>query len=134
MCFQVLIDIYRVDYPSQKRRFEAVYNSPSTRYNPCIRVQTIVDEITRISLVVNPFPSAGRWEREVWDMSGVYSITHPDLRCILTDYGSEGHPLRKYSPLSGYMEVCYDELEKCVVSEPIEMTQEFRYFDFSIPP
>ncbi|GMN65006.1 hypothetical protein TIFTF001_034075 [Ficus carica] len=79
------------------------------------------------------FPSAGRWEREVWDMFGVSSINHPDLRRISTDYGFEGHPLRKDLPLSGYVEVRYDDPEKRVVSEPIEMTQEFRYFDFASP-
>nr|YP_001661408.1 NADH dehydrogenase subunit 9 [Cycas taitungensis]QXE43867.1 NADH dehydrogenase subunit 9 [Cycas revoluta]BAF98410.1 NADH dehydrogenase subunit 9 [Cycas taitungensis] len=130
---QVSIDIRGVDYPSRKRRFEVVHNSPSTRYNPRIRVRTSVDEITRISPVVSPFPSAGRWEREVWDMSGVYSINHPDLRRILTDYGFEGHPLRKDFPLSGYVEVRYDDSEKRAVSEPIGMTQEFRYFDFASP-
>jgi len=131
--FQVLIDICGVDYPSRKRRFEVVYNLLSTRYNSRIRVQTSVDEITRISSVVSLFPSAGWWEREVWDMLGVYFITHPDLRRILTDYGFEGHPLRKDFPLSGYVEVRYDDSEKRVVSEPIEMTQEFRYFDFASP-
>lgn len=131
--FQVLIDICGVDYPSRKRRFEVVYNLLSTRYNSRIRVQTSVDEITRISSVVSLFPSAGWWEREVWDMFGVYFITHPDLRRILTDYGFEGHPLRKDFPLSGYVEVRYDDSEKRVVSEPIEMTQEFRYFDFASP-
>jgi len=131
--FQVLIDICGVDYPSRKRRFEVVYNLLSTRYNSRIRVQTSVDEITRISSVVSLFPSAGWWEREVWDMFGVYFITHPDLRRILTDYGFEGHTLRKDFPLSGYVEVRYDDSEKRVVSEPIEMTQEFRYFDFASP-
>lgn len=131
--FQVLIDICGVDYPSRKRRFEVVYNLLSTRYNSRIRVQTSVDEITQISSVVSLFPSAGWWEREVWDMLGVYFITHPDLRRILTDYGFEGHPLRKDFPLSGYVEVRYDDSEKRVVSEPIEMTQEFRYFDFASP-
>ena len=130
---QVSIDIRGVDYPSRKRRFEVVHNSPSTRYNPRIRVQTSVDEITRISPVVSPSPSAGRWEREVWDTSGVYLINHPDLRRVLTDYGFEGHPSRKDFPLSGYVEVRYDDPEKRVVSEPIEMTQEFRYFDFASP-
>nr|GLL21615.1 NADH dehydrogenase subunit 9 [Ipomoea trifida] len=91
------------------------------------------DEVTRISPVVSLFPSAGRWEREVWDMFGVSSINHPDLRRISTDYGFEGHPLRKDLPLSGYVEVRYDDPEKRVVSEPIEMTQEFRYFDFASP-
>jgi NADH dehydrogenase (ubiquinone) Fe-S protein 3 len=130
---QVLIDICGVDYPSRKRRFEVVYNLLSTRYNSRIRVQTSADEVTRISSVVSLFPSAGWWEREVWDMFGVSFINHPDLRRILTDYGFEGHPLRKDFPLSGYVEVRYDDPEKRVVSEPIEMTQEFRYFDFASP-
>ncbi|YP_009477630.1 NADH dehydrogenase subunit 9 (mitochondrion) [Nymphaea colorata] len=130
---QVLIDICGVDYPSRKRRFEVVYHLLSTRYNSRIRVQTSVDEVTRISSVVSLFPAAGWWEREVFDMSGVSSINHPDLRRILTDYGFEGHPLRKDFPLSGYVEVRYDDPEKRVVSEPIEMTQEFRYFDFASP-
>ena len=130
---QVSIDICGVDYPSRKRRFEVVYNLLSTRYNSRIRVQTSADEVTRISPVVSLFPSAGRWEREVWDMFGVSSINHPDLRRISTDYGFEGHPLRKDLPLSGYVEVRYDDPEKRVVSEPIEMTQEFRYFDFASP-
>lgn len=126
---QVSIDICGVDHPSRKRRFEVVHNLLSTRYNSRIRVQTSADEVTRISPVVSPFPSAGRWEREVWDMSGVSSINHPDLRRISIDYGFEGHPLRKDFPLSGYVEVRYDDPEKRVVSEPIEMTQEFRYFN-----
>ncbi|KAE8725289.1 NADH dehydrogenase iron-sulfur protein 3 [Hibiscus syriacus] len=130
---QVSIDICGVDHPSRKRRFEVVYNLLSTRYNSRIRVQTSADEVTRISPVVSIFPSAGRWEREVWDMFGVSSINHPDLRRISTDYGFEGHPLRKDLPLSGYVEVRYDDPEKRVVSEPIEMTQEFRYFDFASP-
>nr|YP_010437978.1 NADH dehydrogenase subunit 9 [Geum urbanum]UTB64311.1 NADH dehydrogenase subunit 9 [Geum urbanum] len=130
---QVSIDICGVDYPSRKRRFEVVYNLLSTRYNSRIRVQTSADEVTRISPVVSLFPSAGWWEREVWDMFGVSSINHPDLRRISTDYGFEGHPLRKDLPLSGYVEVRYDDPEKRVVSEPIEMTQEFRYFDFASP-
>jgi NADH dehydrogenase (ubiquinone) Fe-S protein 3 len=131
--FQVLIDICGVDYPSRKQRFEVVYNLLSIQYNSRIRVQTSVDEITQICSAVNIFPSAGWWEREVWDMFGVYFSDHPDLRRILTDYGFEGHPLRKDFPLSGYVEVRYDDSEKRVVSEPIEMTQEFRYFDFASP-
>ncbi|KAI3693007.1 hypothetical protein L6452_32833 [Arctium lappa] len=130
---QVSIDICGVDHPSRKRRFEVVYNLLSTRYNSRIRIQTSADEVTRISPVVSPFPSAGRWEREVWDMFGVSSINHPDLRRISTDYGFEGHPLRKDLPLSGYVEVRYDDPEKRVVSEPIEMTQEFLYFDSASP-
>jgi len=103
------------------------------QYNSRIRVQSIVDEITPICSIVSIFPSASWWEREVWDMFGVYFSNHPDLRRILTDYGFEGHPLRKDFPLSGYVEVRYDDSEKRVVSEPIEMTQEFRYFDFASP-
>uniref|UniRef100_A0A060DE81 NADH dehydrogenase [ubiquinone] iron-sulfur protein 3 n=1 Tax=Tetraphis pellucida TaxID=37420 RepID=A0A060DE81_9BRYO len=131
--FEVLIDICGVDYPSRKQRFEVVYNLLSIQYNSRIRVQTSVDEITPICSAVSIFPSAGWWEREVWDMFGVYFSNHPDLRRILTDYGFEGHPLRKDFPLSGYVEVRYDDSEKRVVSEPIEMTQEFRYFDFASP-
>jgi NADH dehydrogenase (ubiquinone) Fe-S protein 3 len=131
--FRLLVDICGVDYPSRKKRFEVVYNLLSVQFNSRIRVQTSVDEITPIASVVGIFPSAGWWEREVWDMFGVYFTNHPDLRRILTDYGFEGHPLRKDFPLSGYLEVRYDDSEKRVVSEPIEMTQEFRYFDFTSP-
>ena len=130
---QVSIDICGVDHPSRKHRFEVVHNLLSTRYNSRICVQTSADEVTRISTVVSLFPSAGWWEREVWDMSGVSSINHPDLRRISTDHGFEGHPLRKDLPLSGYVEVRYDDPEKRVVSEPIEMTQEYRYFDSASP-
>nr|CAN77857.1 hypothetical protein VITISV_001361 [Vitis vinifera] len=130
---QVSIDIWGVDHPSRKRRFEVVYNLLSTQYNSRIRVQTSADEVTRISSVVSLFPSSVRWEREVWDMFGVSSINHLDLHRLSTDYGFEGHPLRKDLPLSGYVEVRYDDLEKRVVSEPIEMTQEFRYFDSASP-
>lgn len=130
---KVSIDICGVDYPSRKRRFSVVHNLLSLRYNSRIRVLSSADEVTRIPSVVSLFPSAGWWEREVWDMFGVSSIHHPDLRRILTDYGFEGHPLRKDFPLSGYVEVRYDDPEKRVVSEPIEMTQEFRYFDSASP-
>ena len=131
--FEILVDVCGVDYPSRKHRFEVVYNLLSVQYNSRIRVQTSVDEITPISSVVSIFSSAGWWEREVWDMFGVYFSNHPDLRRILTDYGFEGHPLRKDFPLSGYLEVRYDDSEKRVVSEPIELAQEFRYFDFASP-
>ncbi|GJT11234.1 NADH dehydrogenase subunit 9 [Tanacetum coccineum] len=112
----------RVDHPSQKRRFEVVYNLLSTQYNSRIRIQTSADEVTRISLVVCSFSLAGRWEREVWNIFGVSSINNPDLRRISTDYGFEGHLLRKDLPLSGYVEVRYDDPKKHVVFEPIEMT------------
>lgn len=131
--FRLLVDICGVDYPSRKKRFEVVYNLLSIQFNSRIRIQTSVDEITPLASVGSVFPSAGWWEREVWDMFGIYFTNHPDLRRILTDYGFEGHPLRKDFPLSGYVEVRYDDSEKRVVSEPIEMTQEFRYFDFTSP-
>jgi NADH dehydrogenase (ubiquinone) Fe-S protein 3 len=131
--FRILVDVCGVDYPSRQHRFEVVYNLLSIQYNSRIRVQASVDEITPMNSVVSLFPSAGWWEREVWDMFGVYFTNHPDLRRILTDYGFEGHPLRKDFPLSGYFEVRYDDSEKRVVSEPIELAQEFRYFDFTNP-
>ncbi|KAI3851521.1 hypothetical protein MKW98_000696 [Papaver atlanticum] len=121
---QVSIDIYGVDHLSRKRRFEVVHN-------------LLLDEVTQISPIVILFPSAGRWERELWDMFGVSSINHSDLRCISTGLllkgEQKGHPLRKDLPLSGYVEVRYDDLEKRVVSEPIEMTQKFRYFGSASP-
>uniref|UniRef100_A0A6G9IG12 NADH dehydrogenase [ubiquinone] iron-sulfur protein 3 n=2 Tax=Roya TaxID=43942 RepID=A0A6G9IG12_9VIRI len=131
--FSILVDICGVDYPSRKDRFEVVYNLLSIHYNCRIRVEVSVNEITPINSVVDIFSSAGWWEREVWDMFGIYFSNHPDLRRILTDYGFEGHPLRKDFPLSGYFEVRYDDSFKRVISEPIEMAQEFRYFDFASP-
>jgi len=131
--FRVLVDVCGVDYPSRKFRFEVVYNLLSVELNCRIRLHTSVDEITPIESAVSVFSSAGWWEREVWDMFGVYFSNHPDLRRILTDYGFEGHPLRKDFPLSGYLEVRYDDSEKRVVSEPLELAQEFRYFDFASP-
>jgi NADH dehydrogenase (ubiquinone) Fe-S protein 3 len=131
--FQVCIDIFGIDFPSRKQRFEIVYNLLSIQYNSRLRIHTSIDEITPISSVVNIFASAGWFEREAWDMFGVYFSNHPDLRRILTDYGFEGHPLRKDFPLSGFVEVRYDDSEKRVISEPIEMTQEFRYFDLISP-
>lgn len=118
---EISIDIRGVDYPSPERRFKVVYNSPSIRYNLCIRVQIGVDEITSASSVISTSPSAGRWEREMWDMFGLYFSNYPDLRRIPTDYGSEGHSLRKDFPSSGYVEVRHDDLDKRVVSEPMEM-------------
>lgn len=131
--FRILVDVCGVDYPSRKKRFEVVYNLLSVQFNARIRIKTSVDEITPLNSVVSIYPSAGWWEREVWDMFGVYFSNHPDLRRILTDYGFEGHPLRKDFPLSGYLEVRYDDSEKRVISEPIELAQEFRYFDFPSP-
>jgi NADH:ubiquinone oxidoreductase subunit C len=105
----------------------------SISYNARIRIKTCIDEITPITSVTELYSSAGWWEREVWDMFGIFFSNHPDLRRILTDYGFQGHPLRKDFPLTGFVEVRYDDSEKRVINEPVEITQEFRYFDFSSP-
>jgi len=131
--FKQLADICAVDYPSRNKRFEVVYNLLSIRYNSRVRVKVSVDEVTPVPSVSCVYAAANWLEREVWDMYGVYFSNHPDLRRILTDYGFEGHPLRKDFPLSGYLEVRYDEEQKRVVYEPIELPQEFRSFDFVSP-
>jgi NADH dehydrogenase (ubiquinone) Fe-S protein 3 len=131
--YKILIDVTAIDYPSRTLRFEVVYNLLSIEYNCRIRVKTCVDEITPLDSSTVLYSSAGWWEREVWDMFGVFFSGHPDLRRILTDYGFEGHPLRKDFPLTGYTEVRYDDSEKRVITESLELTQEFRYFDFSSP-
>ena len=131
--FKSISDLCGVDYPQREQRFEVVYNLLSHRYNSRIRVKTTTDEYTPVESIAGVLPAAAWYEREVWDMYGVWFVNHPDLRRILTDYGFEGHPLRKDFPLSGYTEVRYDETQKRVVSEPIEITQEFRNFDFRSP-
>lgn len=131
--YKILIDVTAVDYSSRVLRFEVVYNLLSVQYNARIRIKSCVDEITPISSSTSVYSSAGWWEREVWDMFGIFFTNHPDLRRILTDYGFEGHPLRKDFPLTGYVEVRYDDSEKRVIAEPLELSQEFRYFDFASP-
>jgi NADH/F420H2 dehydrogenase subunit C len=131
--YKLLVDITAVDYPSRPLRFEVVYNLLSIQYNARIRIKTCVDEIKPLISSTGVFSSAGWWEREVWDMFGIFFSNHPDLRRILTDYGFQGHPLRKDFPLTGYVEVRYDDSEKRVVTESLELTQEFRFFDFSSP-
>eukprot|EP00041_Stephanoeca_diplocostata_P005810 m.68876 g.68876 ORF g.68876 m.68876 type:complete len:236 (+) comp16012_c0_seq1:33-740(+) len=131
--FKILIDIAGVDFPTRKNRFEVVYNLLSVEQNTRIRVKTYADELSPVDSVVPVHQSANWFEREVWDMYGVFFTGHPDLRRILTDYGFEGHPFRKDFPLSGYVELRYDDEEKRVVCEPVEMTQEFRQFDFTSP-
>ena len=131
--FKMLIDITAVDYPSRSSRFEVVYQLLSIHYNARIRVKTNVDELTPIESVSSLFPSANWFERETWDMFGICFLNHPDLRRILTDYGFEGHPLRKDFPVSGYVEFRYHDSKKRVISEPVELAQEFRYFDFVSP-
>lgn len=128
-----LMDIWGVDYPGEKERFEVNYLLLSVRYNIRIIIKVTVEEEGMIESIQEIYKSAGWLEREVWDMYGVYFTGHNDLRRILTDYGFTGHPLRKDFPLSGYTEVRYDDGEKRVVEEPIELAQEFRYYSFSSP-
>ena len=128
-----LIDITAVDYPDRENRFTVVYNVSSVDLNARIRVKTEVDGLTSIESVTALYPCAAWWEREVWDMFGIFFTNHPDLRRILTDYGFQGHPLRKDFPVTGYTEVRYDETEKRVIYEPLELSQEFRSFDFASP-
>jgi NADH-quinone oxidoreductase subunit C len=131
--FKVLIDVTAADYPEREERFEIVYNLLSLSHNQRIRVKVSTDENTPVPSVVPLFSAAGWFEREVWDMFGVFFTDHPDLRRMLTDYGFEGHPLRKDFPLTGYVEVRYDEEQKRVVYEPVTLTQDFRSFDFMSP-
>jgi NADH-quinone oxidoreductase subunit C len=131
--FKVLIDVTAADYPEREERFEIVYNLLSLSHNQRIRVKASTDENTPVPSVVPLFSAAGWFEREVWDMFGVFFTDHPDLRRMLTDYGFEGHPLRKDFPLTGYVEVRYDEEQKRVVYEPVTLTQDFRSFDFMSP-
>jgi NADH/F420H2 dehydrogenase subunit C len=131
--FKQLSEITAVDYPDREKRFEVVYMLLSVRFNTRIIVKVSVDELTSVPSLVDVFPSAGWAERECWDMFGIFFSGNPDLRRILTDYGFEGYPLRKDFPLSGYVEVRYDSSKKRVVCEPLEMTQEFRLFDFTSP-
>ena len=131
--FKMLVDVCGVDYPGRAERFEVVYNLLSVRQNQRIRVKVTTDEDTPVPSAAGVFSTADWFEREVWDLYGVFFADHPDLRRILTDYGFEGHPLRKDFPLTGYVEVRYDAEEKRVVYEPVKLPQEFRSFDFLSP-
>lgn len=125
-----LLDIYCVDYPTRSRRFELSYLLLSYRYNVRITVRTIVTKNLSVSSVSSVFSSASWLEREIWDMFGVFFFDHNDLRRILTDYGFEGFPLRKDFPLTGFLELKYDDQKKKVVCEPLQLVQDYRYFDF----
>jgi len=131
--FQVLVDITAVDYPENDKRFEVVYMLLSIRYNTRIRIKTHVNEMSSLYSAVNLYSSANWMEREVWDMFGIIFKDHPDLRRILTDYGFEGHPLRKDFPINGYMAVRYDDTQKIILYEQTELSQEYRNFDFQSP-
>ena len=129
--FSLLTSISGVDYPYRERRFEIVYELLSVRFNCRIRIKTFTDEMTPLTSVAKIFPAATWWEREIWDLFGVFFDQNDEIKRILTDYGFEGHPLRKDFPLSGYIETRYDDKLKRVVCEPIEHTQEFRSFEFA---
>tara|TARA_B110000444_G_scaffold205535_1_gene198760 strand:- start:62 stop:691 length:630 start_codon:yes stop_codon:yes gene_type:complete len=131
--FKQLIDICGVDYPNRLERFEIVYHLLSLNLNQRIRVKLSVKDGDMVPSIVSIFEAANWHEREVWDLYGVIFSDHPDLRRILTDYGFEGHPLRKDFPLSGFTQVKYDDSEKRVINEKVNLVQDFRSFDFESP-
>ncbi len=131
--FKVLVDVCGVDWPQRERRFDVVYNLLSVKLNQRVRVKLEADEATPVPTATGVFPSAGWYEREAWDLYGIMFSDHADLRRILTDYGFEGHPLRKDFPLTGHVEVRNDDELKRVVYEPVKLTQDFRRFDFLSP-
>ncbi|MBN9592781.1 MAG: NADH-quinone oxidoreductase subunit C [Alphaproteobacteria bacterium] len=131
--FTILIDVCGVDWPNRERRFDVVYHLLSITRNQRLRVKVQTDEDTPVPSVVGVFPAANWFEREAFDMYGIQFSDHPDLRRLLTDYGFSGYPLRKDFPLTGYVEVRYDEELKRVVYQPVELVQEFRDFDFMSP-
>jgi NADH-quinone oxidoreductase subunit C len=131
--FWNITDVTAVDWPARERRFDVVYHLLSPKQNCRIRVKVETDETTPVPSVIEIFPGANWFERETYDLYGVLFTGHPDMRRILTDYGFEGHPLRKDFPLTGYVEVRYDDAEKRVIYEPVRLAQEFRNFDFLSP-
>lgn len=131
--FAQCMDICGVDWPDRRERFDVVYNLLSVALNQRLRVIVTTDETTSVPSLYTVWPCATWWERECWDLYGILFSGQPDLRRILTDYGFEGHPLRKDFPLTGYVEVRYDEDRKQVVYEPVKLTQEWRSFDFISP-
>ena len=131
--FVSFIDVTAVDYPGRERRFDVVYHLMSPTLNQRLRVKLETDEDTAVPSAVGVYPGANWFERETYDMYGVLFSGHPDLRRLLTDYGFEGHPLRKDFPLSGFVQVRYDDEQKRVVYEPLKLRQEFRDFDFLSP-
>ena len=131
--FQQLLDVCGVDYPDRVERFDVVYHLLSMTRNVRVRVKLTTDEVQPVPSAVGVFPCADWFEREAFDMYGMLFEGHPDLRRLLTDYGFQGHPLRKDFPMTGYVEVRYDEEQKRVIYEPVKLTQEFRNFDFLSP-
>ena len=131
--FKTLVDICGADYPEREKRFDVVYHLLSMHRNLRIRIKVQTDEQAPVPSAISVWPAANWFEREAFDMYGIQFSDHPDLRRILTDYGFAGYPLRKDFPLSGFVEVRYDDAEKRVVYEPVKLTQEFRKFDFLSP-
>ncbi|MGF9758100.1 NADH-quinone oxidoreductase subunit C [Microvirga sp. 0TCS3.31] len=131
--FVCFIDICGADYPAREERFDVVYHFLAPHHNRRIRVKVMTDEATPVPSLVGLFPAANWYEREAYDLYGILFSGHPDLRRILTDYGFEGHPLRKDFPMTGYVEVRYDDGQGRVVYEPVKLSQEFRNFDFLSP-
>jgi NADH-quinone oxidoreductase subunit C len=131
--FVNITDVTAVDYPGREKRFDVVYHLLSPTLNTRIRLRAEADETTQVPSIIDVFPGADWFERETYDLYGVIFIGHPDMRRLLTDYGFEGHPLRKDFPLTGFVEVRYDDQEKRVLYEPVRLSQEFRKFDFLSP-
>jgi NADH-quinone oxidoreductase subunit C len=131
--FRCIIDITAIDWPAREKRFDVVYQFLSPTKNARIRLKIEADEIAPIASIIEVFPGANWYERETYDLYGVLFTGHPDMRRLLTDYGFEGHPLRKDFPLTGFVELRYDDEQKRVVYEPVSLVQEFRTFDFLSP-
>lgn len=131
--FQQLLDLCGVDFPDREERFEVVYHLLSLTRNERLRIKVSTDEVKPVPSVISVYPCANWFEREAFDMYGMLFEGHPDLRRLLTDYGFQGHPLRKDFPMTGYVEVRYDDEQKRVVYEPVKLTQEYRNFDFLSP-
>ena len=131
--FKMLVDVCGVDYPEREKRFDVVYNLLSLKHNRRVRVKVRTDETTPVPSISQVFNAANWYERETWDLYGVAFSEHPDLRRLLTDYGFDGHPLRKDFPLTGHVEVRYDEQQKRVVYDRVKLQQDFRTFDFLSP-
>jgi len=131
--FKLLSDMTVVDYPENNMRFECVYNLLSLKYNSRIRLKLYINEVVQVESICSLFSCANWLEREIWDFFGIYFKNHPDLRRILTDYGFQGHPFRKEFPLNGFISVRYDDINKIILCEPSELSQEYRSFNFQSP-
>lgn len=131
--FHCIVDVTAIDWPSRAKRFDVVYHLLSPKKNARVRIKVQTDEVTPVPSITGVFPGADWFERETYDLYGVLFTGHPDMRRILTDYGFEGHPLRKDFPLTGFTEVRWDDGAKRVVYEPVRLNQEFRSFDFLSP-